>query len=282
MDLNEFVRQEAALLERTLLQKCAVVVDLEEPLSPILGDSSSLGSALMNLCVNAADAMPGGGTLTIRTRQFNPNLVELVVEDNGEGMTPELLSKAMEPFFTTKPFGKGTGLGLVMVYNTVRAMGGTFTLHSEPGVGTRAILRLPSADSDAKEPKAQPAAPTTMAFHRILFVDDDELIRASVPLLLESLGHQVETLDGGEACLARLAAGSAPDLLILDVNMPHLSGLETLQRLRAQWPTLPVLLATGHFDAVVEAVLQRDPHTQAISKPFTLLEIQERLAYPPQ
>jgi two-component system CheB/CheR fusion protein len=281
IDLNELVRQEVALLDRTLLQKYRVVVDLEEPLPVILGEPGPLGSALMNLCVNAVDAMPGGGTLTIRTRcrkEAERSWVEVTVVDTGEGMTPEVLRKAMEPFFTTKPAGKGTGLGLVMVFNTARAHGGSLALRSEPGQGTQALLSLPCAGAGARPALPVEAQPGPTAPRRILLVDDDELLRDSVPMMLELLGNRVDALDGGQALLDRLRADGGFDLVILDVNMPGLGGLETLGLLRQSRPELAVLLATGNLDAEVEAVLQRDPRTAAIAKPFTLDELRRKLA----
>jgi two-component system CheB/CheR fusion protein len=277
IDLNDLVRKEVALLDRTLMQKFRVDMDLEEPLAAVQGDTGSLGSALMNLCVNAVDAMAPGGTLTIRTRRLPEDKVQLTVEDNGSGMPPEVLHRAMEPFFTTKPFGKGTGLGLATVFNTARAHGGTLALQSEPGQGTRAILTLPCRDSASlPEETAEPAAaePETMA---ILFVDDDELLRESVPMLLEVLGHRVTALDGGRELLARLAAAAIPDLVIMDVNMPGMNGLEALARVRKEYRNLPVLLATGNLDDEVEAVLRADDRSLAISKPFTLRELQLKL-----
>ena len=157
MELNDLVRREAALLELTLQQPIRLEVDLEEGLEPILGDSGALSSALMNLCVNAVDAMPRGGTLTLRTRSLPGGRQQLAVEDTGEGMPAEVLRRAMEPFFTTKAFGHGTGLGLGMVFSTARAHGGTFTLQSDQGAGTLALITLPPL----REGEGAPGFPPT-------------------------------------------------------------------------------------------------------------------------
>jgi len=156
MELNDLVRREAALLELTLQHPIHLEVDLEEGLEPILGDSGALASALMNLCVNAVDAMPRGGTLTLRTRALPGGRQQLAVEDTGEGMPASVLKRAMEPFFTTKAFGHGTGLGLGVVFSTARAHGGTFTLHSQQGLGTQALITLPPLPGGEAAPELPP------------------------------------------------------------------------------------------------------------------------------
>ena len=143
MDLNETVRREVELLAHTTLQKVRLDMDLEPALPRLVGDPSAIGGCLMNLAVNAVDAMPQGGTLTFRTRSLAKEWVQLEVSDTGHGMPPEVAEKAMDPFFTTKPVGKGTGLGLSMVYGTMRAHGGSVQLRSEPGKGTTILLRFP-------------------------------------------------------------------------------------------------------------------------------------------
>ena len=277
IDVNDLVRQEMDLLEHTLLQKYRLAMELEEPLPVVFGELGPLGSALMNLCVNAVDAMPEGGTLTLRTRRLPGDRVEIAVEDTGEGMSPEVLKMAMEPFFTTKPRGKGTGLGLASAFNTVRAHGGQLTLHSAEGRGTRVLICLPcvvTRETPASLPEPVPASTPL----EILLVDDDELLRASVPGLLLTLGHRVVAVDGGRSALDRLAREAVPDLVILDLNMPDMTGLETLRRIRAVRKDLPVLLATGFLGPDGEAALAGDPYTFAITKPFSLDEIQQKLA----
>jgi PAS domain S-box-containing protein len=277
IDLNELVRQEMTLLERTLLQRYRLVMDLEQPLPPIQGETGTLGSALMNLCVNAVDAMPDGGTLTIRTRRLAGAKVQIAVEDTGEGMTPQVLKQAMDPFFTTKPFGRGTGLGLSTVFNTARSHGGAFALHSEPGRGTRAVLTLP-AGASRPAPAPPEAPPPVKGSWRILVVDDDELLRAAIPAMLQVLGHRAEALEGGRAALARVDRDGSPDLVILDINMPGMNGLETLRHLRERDPRLPVLLATGFLDREVEAAVQTDPCTLAMTKPFSMEDMRRKFA----
>jgi two-component system CheB/CheR fusion protein len=277
VNVNELVRQQMELLDRTLLKKFSLAMELDGTLPLILGEAGPLGNALMNLCVNAIDAMSLGGRLTIRTRRFDQAHLEIEVEDTGEGMAPEVLARAMEPFFTTKPAGMGTGLGLASVYSTARAHGGTLVLSSQEGKGTRAGLRLPCTPLDAA-PATEALAPDAgRSSYRILLVDDDELMREAASRLLEVLGHRVQAVEGGVQALALLEQGDPPDVVVLDMNMPDMNGLEALTRLRRLRPTLPVLLASGFFEGTTQALLASDPFLLAIPKPFTLGEIQQKL-----
>jgi len=277
IDVNEMVRQEMALLDRTLLKKFRLITSLGEGLPLVTGEPGALGSALMNLCVNAVDAMPEGGTLAVTTRSQGPGFVELLVEDDGEGMTPEVLKRATEPFYTTKPLGKGTGLGLAQVFNTARAHGGYLKLQSEPGAGTRALLGLPCGKPLDEAPAVDGALAGETPLD-ILLVDDEELIRATVPLMLGFLGHRVTPVPSGAAALSRLEAHGLPDLVILDMNMPEMSGLETLRELRRRYPVLRILVATGFLEREVEAALATDDWAEALTKPYSLMEFQTTLA----
>ena len=278
MDLNEVVRKEAALLHRTTLQKVGVELALAEGLPEVMGDPSAISNALMNLCVNALDAMPGGGRLTLATRRGAEGTVDLVVEDTGQGMPPEVLQRAMEPFFTTKPPGKGTGLGLALVYGVMKAHGGRVDIRSVPGEGTGITLSFPELTlgaTPAQEGQAVPAASARR--FRILLVDDDDLIRGTVPAMLEALGHEVVALPGGPPALQRLQAGYEPDLVILDLSMPGMDGEETLERLRLLQPDLPVLLATGYRDERSGRIFDHYSGVDLIMKPFTLMDLRLKL-----
>jgi PAS domain S-box-containing protein len=275
-DLNELVRAQAELLAHTTFRKVAFRLDLQPDLAPVLAEAGALDNLLMNLCVNACDAMPQGGTLTLETR-LEDGRVLLAVADTGTGMTEEVLAKAREPFFTTKPPGQGTGLGLSIVDATVRAHGGTLAIFSAPGAGTRVEMSFPSvARSPGPAAHAPAAAPSGRRF-RVLLVDDELLIRESVPVLLELLGHQAQSAPDGEAALELLRQGTAVDLVILDCNMPGLGGLATLERLRALRPDLPVLIATGAPDEATEAAVARFPAVGTLPKPFGLDELRRAL-----
>jgi len=277
LDLNALVLKEVDLLERTTFRKVDIQVRLQEPLPRILGDASALANALMNLCVNACDAMPEGGSLTLSTALLADGRLEMAVTDTGAGMTPEVAARALEPFFTTKALGKGTGLGLAIVLGTAKVHGGTLELQSGPGQGTRAALLLPPmvVAAPPAPAKAQRAPCPSM---RVLLVDDDALIRQAVPPLLTFMGHWVDTAAGGRDALLRLEGGLAVDLVILDINMPGMDGVETLKRLRVLRPELRVLLATGFMDERLPGVLARDPRVRILHKPFLMDDLEEALA----
>ncbi len=277
LDLNALVRDEVELLRRTTLQKYALEMDLEEPLGMVSGERGALASTLMNFCVNAMDAMPKGGTLTIRTRNLSDARVELAVEDTGTGMPAEVLARAMDPFFTTKGIGKGTGLGLSMAYATAQTHRGSLSIDSEEGRGTTVRLCLPVVAEPSSVAAPVPDRAMAEGSMRVLLVDDDDLIRAAVPSMIEALGHEVVTAEGGAEALALLHGGEQVDLIILDLNMPGMNGMETHGHLRQGWPRLPILLATGHLDAATSELLQADPWAASISKPYSLDELSQKL-----
>lgn len=281
IDLNGLVKEMSQLLSHTTLQRVQMRLDLQAGIGLVRGDAGALSHALMNLCVNAMDAMPRGGTLGIQTATSEDGGVALGVRDTGEGMAPEVLAKAMEPFFTTKPHGKGTGLGLAMVYRTMKAHDGAFNLRSQLGEGTEAVLRFPA--SRVERPAELPASiavavgPAQAAL-RILLVDDDELIRESVAPMLEMLGHGVTAAPGGAQALRFLEEGLPVDLVILDMNMPGMSGAEALPLILRLRPGTPVLMATGYSDHEIAPLLEAHPRVYGLWKPFSMKEIQAKIA----
>ncbi len=279
LDMNTVLQEEVHLLENTTLSKVRLVLDLGPNLRPISGDVNALTHALMNLCVNAVDAMPDNGTLTFRTRNVDNDWIEVMVEDTGTGMPKEVLEKAMDPFFTTKGIGKGTGLGLSIVYQTVKAHRGQMEILSEPSQGTRVRMRFPAweiSHPNTANPAVDQVANPLLAM-KVLLVDDDELIQSSMQTILEVLGHTVTTASSGEEALARLEAGFEPDLVILDMNMPGLGGVGTLPRLRALRPNVPVLLSTGRVDQTALELASAHAGVTLLSKPFSMRELQQHL-----
>jgi len=282
LDVNAILKEQVDLLERTTLAKVHLRLDLEPELRPIRGDASALTHAFMNLCINAVDAIPEDGTLTLRTRNVDNGWIEVAVEDTGMGMSREVLAKAIDPFFTTKDVGKGTGLGLSLVHGTVKAHRGQLAIESEPDKGTRVRLRFPACEHEAQvwtatSPVADPT-PTPQGGLKVLLVDDDDLIQVSVQMVLEVLGHTaVSIAQSGEEALAALEAGFEPDLIILDMNMPGLGGIGTLPRLRRLRPAVPVILATGRVDQSALDLASAHPGVTLLSKPFGLIELQNRL-----
>ncbi len=281
VDLNAVVLEVTTLLKRTTLQKVRLDMDLAQGLRLIKGDASALNHGLMNLCVNAVDAMPEGGTLTLRTRNEPNNQVLLEVSDSGQGMAPEVLARALDPFFTTKPQGKGTGLGLSMVYGTVKSHRGELELHSEPGRGTQILLRFPglAPGPDSVKASAPPEAGLPQSALKVLLVDDDELILEAIPSLIELLGHHVTPVSSGVAALALLGADCNPDLVILDMNMPDMDGRETFHQLRQLKPRLPVLLATGRADQAALDLVAGSSNVALLPKPFDLAALQQGLGW---
>jgi CheY-like chemotaxis protein/anti-sigma regulatory factor (Ser/Thr protein kinase) len=254
-------------------------MDLAPDLRPIRGDAGALSHVLMNLCLNAVDAMPDNGTLMLRTRNLGDDWIEIRVEDTGCGMSKETLEKALDPFFTTKDQGKGTGLGLSVTYSTVTAHHGQMEIQSEPGQGTQVLLRFPSCRPAAVVPAAAPvpSIATSTVSLQVLLVDDDELIQSSMQAILEILGHAVTATRSGEEALAILEAGFQPDVVLLDMNMPGLGGAGTLPRLRALRPRLPVLLATGRADQTALNLVEAHPFVTLLTKPFGMKELQRHL-----
>ncbi len=280
LDLNELTREMNQLLSHTTLKRIQLQLDLQEDIGLLQGDPGALSHALMNLCVNAIDAMSSGGTLSLRTRQGSDGGLVLSVVDTGSGMPPEVLAKAMEPFFTTKAQDKGTGLGLAMVYGTMMAHEGTFELVSEPGRGTEALLSFPASRVLPRVPSAAVTPAILFAGQKalqVLLVDDDELIREAVTSLLEMLGHTVATAPGGSQALELVQSGRPVDLVILDMNMPGLSGGETLPRLLEQRPGLPVIMSSGYSDHEIAPLLEGRPTVTSIRKPFSLKEFQAKI-----
>jgi PAS domain S-box-containing protein len=278
VDLGALLREQAQLLEHTTLSRVRVELDLAPELRPVRGDASALSHVFLNLCVNAVDAMPEGGTLTLRTRNLEGDQVEVEVADTGVGMPPEVLGKALDPFFTTKAEGRGTGLGLSMAYSTVKAHLGTITIQSEPGRGTRVRLVFPAmAPGAAPEPEPRRTGPGHPASLKVLLVDDDDLVRESESVCLETLGHSVLQAASGEEGLAILEEGFHPDLVVLDMNMPGLGGAGTLDLLRKWRPATPVIVATGRVDQSALDMVGAHPGVTLLPKPFDLQDLKAHL-----
>ena len=251
-------------MEDLLNQSLGPLFDLNIELAPRLpaveSDPAQLESALLNVVINARDAMPRGGAITLTAGRARvgpgvPDLapgdyVRLVVTDQGEGMSAEILARATEPFFTTKGVGKGTGLGLAMIHGLTNQSGGTLRLKSSVGVGTEVELWLPVAASGRAKATVDPLA-TAGAPARsltILAVDDDELVLFNTAAMLEDLGHTVIQASSGEAALRALAEAETVDLVITDHAMPRMTGAQLARRIAAERSGLPIVLATGYAE----------------------------------
>ena len=278
VDLNGVVREIVELLASTTLRRVDFTVNLDERLPTLTGDPGALSHALMNLCINSLDAMPDGGAVVLTTRSLPDGRVELRVRDSGVGMDASVRERAIEPFFTTKPVGKGTGLGLATVFGTVQAHGGTLDIHSRPGEGTEVVLTFPAdAQVSLPPPETRPEdKATTGDVLEVLIIDDDELIADAVAALLEMEGHRVRVALSGAEGLAQIEAGIEVDLVILDMNMPGMNGAETLARLLAVRPDQLVLLCSGHWEESMLRLTDR-PTVLSLQKPFTLEEFESKL-----
>jgi signal transduction histidine kinase/CheY-like chemotaxis protein len=263
-DIGRLVRGMKPLLRRTLGEQIDVRIAAAEGLWPALVDPPQLESAIVNLCINARDAMPAGGTLTIEVANIDLDAayaeldaelqpgpyVMVVVSDTGTGMSPEVLARAFDPFFTTKEVGKGTGLGLSMVWGFVKQSKGHVKIYSEPGHGTTVRLFLPRAGVEAA-PSADHGQPleALRGSERILLVEDDELVRAHVAMQLEQLGYRVVCAGSGPEALAVLARDQAFDLLFTDIVMPGgMNGRQLAEEACRRVPGLRVLFTSGYTE----------------------------------
>jgi CheY-like chemotaxis protein len=276
--MNSILREQVELLEHTTFAQVRFELNLAPDLHPICGDSSALSHTIMNLCVNAVDAMSQNGTLTLRTRNVDENWIEVFVEDSGTGMSKEVLAKALDPFFTTKEHGKGTGLGLSMAYSTVRAHQGQLHIQSDLGKGTCVRMLFPTRKPEStNSPAVSESKTESCRSLDVLVVDDDDLIRDALQAMLEELGHRAVIASCGEEALKRLETGLVADLVIMDINMPGLGGVKTLPLLRALRPTIPVLLATGRPDQDATFLSKDQTHVALLLKPFGMLDLKRQL-----
>ena len=282
VDLSNLIQGMIDLLERSLGPRVTLRLDLPAGLPPARVDANQLELAVLNLAINARDAMPDGGSIEIRIAEYqatnDPVLksgryLKLSVIDTGMGMTAEILKRAVEPFFSSKPLGKGTGLGLSMVHGLAVQLGGTLQLTSAVGKGTTATLVLPVATA---APEAESPASTARKVNRsavILFVDDDPLIAMSTTEMLEDLGHRVIGANSGRHALDILRSEQPLDLMMTDHVMPGMTGVELAAASRQVRPSLPILLATGYAELPEGAQLD----LPRLAKPYHQDQLRDRL-----
>ena len=252
--------------------------DLDEAMMPVMADPTQLEVAVLNLAINARDAMPGGGDLTFASRKVrvsqDPEIedgdyIELSIADTGTGMSPDVAVRAFEPFFTTKEVGKGTGLGLSMVYGMARQSGGSARIESQPDAGTTVRLLFRAADQPADaEPAREAEGPATRRKQRtasILIIDDDPDVRAFISDSLEERGYRVQAAGDGPHGLKAFAK-SRPDLVVLDFIMPGMSGAEVASEILAKRPDQKILFVSGYSET--EAVRRVAPEAPLLAKPF--------------
>ena len=274
-----------ALLDRSLREDVTVEIDLEPGLWRVEVDASQLEVAVLNIAINARDAMPGGGQITIEGRNEPSgrpdgagDTVRLSIRDTGVGVAPEMLSRLFEPFFTTKAVGKGTGLGLSQVYGFARASGGEAGVESVLGQGTTVWLRIPRS---TKAPAAEPP-PARLddsardGRRRILLVEDDDSVAQLVEEMLKELGYEVSRVADGAAALEALRAEGGFDLVFSDMVMPgDIGGLDLAREISRQWRDLPVVLTTGYSAAAAAATREG---RRVLVKPYRIEALSAELA----
>jgi nitrogen-specific signal transduction histidine kinase/CheY-like chemotaxis protein len=284
LDLNETVEDVSPMLHRLIGPEVDLCTRLDPSLKPVKADPGQIHQVIMNLAVNARDAMPHGGTLTLATRDVNVDAspardpadlppgryAVLEATDTGAGMDAETMSRIFEPFFTTKEPGKGTGLGLSTVHGIVKQSGGHIEVTSEPGRGTTFRIHLPHADEALEsETTGHAATRPSRGTEAVLLVEDEAPVRAFMRRTLEQAGYRVtEARDGEEALQACSASGAVVDLVITDVLMPRMRGTELVRRLAQLKPALKVLLVSGYPDpaSLEENGVRTD--AEMLQKPF--------------
>ena len=281
----------AELVQRTLGPFVELRIADHDGRLSVFCDPNQLESGLLNLAVNARDAMPDGGLLTIATRDRRlgvldladqegvapGDFVEFEVTDTGEGMTPEVLARVFEPFFTTKPPGKGTGLGLSQLYGFVSQSGGFMRIDSRPGEGTTVRLYLPAREAEAAPAALAPTPADTRALRaKVLVVEDQAGVRAQIREALSEIGGEIVEAQDGHEGIAALEAGAAFDLLITDVGLPGLNGREVADAARARAPQLPILLITGYAGSALGG-WQPTGRIEIMKKPFALDDLVARV-----
>jgi PAS domain S-box-containing protein len=285
VELPALVHGMADLIRRSLGPSIAVEMRFPLNLTAVTADTNQIEMALLNLVVNARDALPEIGSITISATEQTVvdgaanglapgRYVSLTVTDNGEGMDADTLARATEPFFTTKGVGKGTGLGLPMVHGLAEQSGGRFFIESTPGKGTTASLWLPASDVPAEVPaETVPGPDPVVRPLTILVVEDDGLILMNAVALLEDLGHTVLEAASGEAALALFRSEPAIDLVITDQAMPNMTGLQLMELARAERPEVPFIIATGYGE-----LPQNTGTVLRLAKPYSQSDLAAALA----
>ena len=261
------------MLERSLRADILLDVSVAPGLAPVKTDPGQFELAVLNLAVNARDAMQKGGVLTVSAQAAGADRVEIIVQDTGTGIPPELIDRIFEPYFTTKQLGEGTGLGLSQVYGFVQQCGGDMRVDSQVGVGTRMILSLPVSDEPLKVEVAPTAAIETKAGKAILLVEDDDNVADTVYAMLTDLGHRATRARSVDEALQLLKSRAQFELVFSDIVMPGgRNGMDLAQELARTRPEMPVLLTTGYSGRS-----ERESEFKVLRKPYDIRDLQSAL-----
>jgi CheY-like chemotaxis protein len=292
IDINALVGSMEELLRRTLGERIQVTLDLAADAWTAVGDTNQLESAILNLAINARDAMPDGGRLTIGTENahFTERLadehaevaagdyIRITVRDTGAGMAPQVVRRAFEPFYTTKPIGQGTGLGLSMVYGFAQQSKGHVTIASELGIGTVVTLYLPRyEDTPTTDAIEGPTEAPRGAGEVVLVIEDDATVRQLVVEVLTELGYTAIEARNGDEAVAILKSPQTLDLMVSDVGLPGLNGREIATIAREHRPALQILFMTGYAADATDRPNFLGPGMDLILKPFSMDAIAVRI-----
>lgn len=281
--INDLVLSLHDLLVRSVNEQIKINLDLADSAPWVHSDSNQLENALLNLVINARDAMPNGGTITVSTRSetileeidepeaLTPGeYIRVEVRDTGTGIPPAFLSKVVEPFFTTKPQGQGTGLGLSMVYGFAKQSRGRMAIDSVPNVGTTVSIYLPAIDSNESGEVINEAHASPGAGQLLLLVEDDESVRMLNSEVLVALGYEVLIASDAQQALDIIEPLARLDLLVTDVGLPGMNGRQLAEIAQQRWPRLPVLFLTGYAQNAANREKFLGPHMELLTKPFPL------------
>jgi len=284
LDINDVIGNVEQLLVRTLGEHVELSTNLTAGLCLVLADPGQIEQVLVNLAINARDAMPGGGKLTIHTATTEVDAehassrvglhaglyASLKVSDTGVGMPPEVIDRAFEPFFSTKAKGEGTGLGLATVYGIVAQAGGYVQIYSEPGIGTTFTVMLPATSRPARDATVSPQSVQRGSGETVLVVEDEAAMREVTRRILARNGYQVITAtDGRDAIEVAARHPGRIDVLVTDVIMPQLPGKEAAERIKVRYPAVKVLFMSGYWHGVLDSQSVLAADVNLIEKPFT-------------
>jgi PAS domain S-box-containing protein len=288
--VNDIIEETLRLFERSIDKKISIEKDLIGEVCIISGDDGQLQQSLLNLLINARDAMPDGGTITVQSKKKNieedptgateilkGDYIAVSVMDTGIGMDKDIQQHIFEPFFTTKDRGKGTGLGLSVVYGVVNSHNGFITVQSEPMLGTQFTMHFPILPASENLRRSIRHSKLERGTEQILIVDDEKDVASVIGGMLENLGYHITIVDSGRKAISLFKKKKRFDVVILDLNMPKMSGKETFEKLKKIDPKIPVIISTGYSDRDMDVSKWRVAVNAFLQKPYPIEELSEAI-----